>query len=166
MLTAMQKNDGEVILMQIYVDADACPVKDQIIKLAREFQIPVTLVQSFSHYSSKTTPEGVKTIYVDSGADAADYRIMKLASQEDVIVTQDYGLASLGLAKGCNVMHHKGFLYTNENIDSLLQTRYLNAMVRKSGKRTKGPKAFSEEDRKLFEARFRSLLQEKTVDPQ
>ncbi|NBJ67976.1 YaiI/YqxD family protein [Roseburia sp. 1XD42-34] len=147
--------------MQIYVDADACPVKDQIIKLAREFQIPVTLVQSFSHYSSKAMPEGAETIYVDSGADAADYRIMKLVSQGDVIVTQDYGLASLGLAKRCDVVHHKGFIYTDENIDSLLQTRYLNAMARKSGKRTKGPKAFSEEDRKLFETRFRSLLEQR-----
>ncbi|SHH65743.1 YaiI/YqxD family protein [Virgibacillus chiguensis] len=147
--------------MKIFVDADACPVKESIIKLAQAYRIPVTLVQSFSHYSSKTNPEGVETIYVDSGADAADYRIMQLVSRGDIIVTQDYGLASLGLAKGCHVMHHKGFLYTNENIDSLLQTRYLNAMARKSGKRTKGPKAFSEEDRQLFETRFLSLLIEK-----
>ena len=61
---------------------------------------------------------------------------MQLA-KEDLIVTQDYGLASLALAKGCIVLHHKGYKYTNDNIEQLLQTRYLSAMVRKSGKRTK-----------------------------
>ncbi len=126
-----------VIKMKIYVDADACPVKDVIILEATNAEIPVTLVTSFSHYSNAQQPKGVETIYVDSGADAADYRIMQLAKKEDLIVTQDYGLASLALAKGCIVLHHKGYKYTNDNIEQLLQTRYLSAMVRKSGKRTK-----------------------------
>lgn len=136
--------------MKIYVDADACPVKDIIITEGRKADIPVILVTSFSHYSNTEKPVGVETIYVDSGADAADYRIMQLAQSGDLIVTQDYGLASLGLAKGCNVLHHKGFIYTSENIDQLLQTRYLSAMARKSGKRTKGPKPFTAEDREKF----------------
>ncbi|GHH99908.1 YaiI/YqxD family protein [Neobacillus kokaensis] len=144
--------------MKIYVDADACPVKDIIISEALRADIPVTLVTSFSHFSSAEQPAGVETIYVDSGADAADYRIMKLAESGDVIVTQDYGLASLGLAKGCIVLHHKGFTYTNENIDQLLQTRYLSAMARKSGKRTKGPKPFTQEDREQFRALFKKVI--------
>ena len=73
---------------------------------------------------------------------------MQLA-KEDLIVTQDYGLASLALAKGCIVLHHKGYKYTNDNIEQLLQTRYLSAMVRKSGKRTKGPKPFTEKIREI-----------------
>ena len=141
--------------MIIYVDADACPVKDIVISEGTKAKIPVILVTSFSHFSNAEQPEGVKTIYVDSGADAADYRIMKLAQKGDLIITQDYGLASLGLAKGCIVLHHKGHRYTNENIDQLLQTRYLSAMAHKSGKRTKGPKPFTAEDRE----KFRELLQ-------
>ncbi|MED4019227.1 YaiI/YqxD family protein, partial [Sutcliffiella cohnii] len=121
--------------MKIYVDADACPVKNIIITEARKYEIPVILVTSFSHYSNAEQPQGVETIYVDSGADAADYRIVKLVKKRDIIVTQDYGLASLGLAKGVIVLHHKGFTYSNENIDQLLQTRYLSAMARKSGQR-------------------------------
>lgn len=121
--------------MKIYVDADACPVKDIIITEARKYEIPVILVTSFSHYSNAEQPPGVETIYVDSGADAADYRIVKLVKKGDIIATQDYGLASLGLAKGVIVLHHKGFTYSNENIDQLLQTRYLSAMARKSGQR-------------------------------
>jgi len=95
-------------------------------------------------------------IYVD--ADAADYRIMKLAEKGDIIVTQDYGLASLGLAKGCVVLHHNGYSYTNEDIDQLLQSRYLSAMARKSGKRTKGPEPFTSEDREKFKEHFKRVI--------
>lgn len=144
--------------MKIYVDADACPVKDIIISESRNLEIPVILVTSFSHFSNAEQPTGVETIYVDSGADAADYRIVKLAEKGDIIVTQDYGLASLGLAKGIIVLHHKGFSYTNGNIDQLLQTRYLSAMARKSGQRTKGPKPFTEEDREQFRDLFKQVI--------
>ncbi|PLT31994.1 YaiI/YqxD family protein [Bacillus sp. V5-8f] len=144
--------------MKIYVDADACPVKDIIISEASDFEIQVILVTSFSHFSNAEQPLGVKTIYVDSGADAADYRIVKLVEKGDIIVTQDYGLASLGLAKGIIVLHHKGFRYTNENIDQLLQTRYLSAMARKGGQRTKGPKPFTAEDREQFRDLFKQVI--------
>ena len=142
--------------MNIYVDADACPVTDIIAKSARRFNIPVTLVSSFAHFSHKEDPPGVKSIYVDTGAEAADYRIMSLVKKDDLLITQDYGLASLALAKGSIVLHHKGFQYTHENIDNLLDTRYLSAMARKSGERTKGPKPFSKED----QDNFRSLLEQ------
>ncbi|MEH7095240.1 YaiI/YqxD family protein [Neobacillus vireti] len=144
--------------MKIYVDADACPVKDVVISEGRKANIAVILVTSFSHFSNAEQPSGVETIYVDSGADAADYRIMKLAEAGDIIITQDYGLASLGLAKGNIVLHHKGFRYTNENIDQLLQTRYFSAMARKSGKRTKGPKPFTAEDREQFRTLFKEVI--------
>ncbi|SDN46007.1 YaiI/YqxD family protein [Bacillus sp. OK048] len=144
--------------MKILVDADACPVKDIIISEGTKAGIPITLVTSFSHFSTTEQPSGVETVYVDSGADAADYRIMKLAQKGDIIVTQDYGLASLGLAKGCTVLHHTGYSYTNENIDQLLQTRYLSAMARKSGKRTKGPKPFTSEDKEQFRGLFKRVI--------
>ncbi|WP_164214427.1 YaiI/YqxD family protein [Virgibacillus sp. YIM 98842] len=144
--------------MKIYVDADASPVKDIVIEEANKAGIPVVLVKSFSHYTPAEQPDGVETIYVDTGAEAADYRIIKMTEQEDMIITQDYGLASLGLAKGCIVLHHKGFVYTNDNIDRLLQTRYLSAMARKSGKRTKGPKPFTDEDRKKFRELLKKVI--------
>ena len=146
--------------MKIYVDADACPVKDVVIAEGTKAGIPIILVTSFSHFSNAEQPAGVEIIYVDSGADAADYRIMRLAKKDDLIVTQDYGLASLGLAKGCIVLHHKGYRYTNENIDQLLQTRYLSAMARKGGKRTKGPKPFTTEDREKFRELFKKAIRD------
>ena len=144
--------------MQIYIDADACPVKNIIIEESLAKNLPVTLVTSISHFSTKEQPQGVNTVYVDTGAEAADYRIIKLIKKGDILITQDYGLASLGLGKGCIVLHHTGYAYTAENIDQLLQSRYLSAMVRKSGKRTKGPKPFTDENRKEFRLRFKEVL--------
>lgn len=140
--------------MNIYVDADACPVVDSIIAIAKREQIPVILVKNFSHYSNKVQPEHVEIIYVDKGADVADFRIVKLANKHDIVVTQDYGLASLCLGKGVVVLNHKGFLYTRENIDRLLHSRYIHAKARKSGFRTKGPKAFTKEDEETFRQRL------------
>lgn len=146
--------------MNIYIDADACPVKDIVIEESQFQQLPVTLVTSLPHYSQKILPKNVKTVYVDTGADAADYRIMQLAKKGDLIITQDYGLASLALGKGCIVLHHKGFRYTHDNIDTLLQQRYFSAMERKGGKRTKGPKAFTEADKEKFRALLKDTLAE------
>lgn len=145
--------------MNIYVDADACPVKEIIIDEVVRRDLNVFLVTSISHFSLQENPPGVETIYVDNARDAADYRIMKLAKKGDLVITQDYGLASLALPKGCLVMHHKGFMYTNKNIDELLQTRYLSAQARKAGQRTKGPKAFTNEDREKFRERFIRVLE-------
>ncbi len=135
--------------MKIYIDADACPVNEITIKIAQEENIPVIIVKSYAHFSH-TNPDDVEVIYVDTGAEAADYRIMQLAQKGDIIITQDYGLAALGLGKGCIVLHHTGFAYTNENIDRLLQSRYASAQARKSGQRTKGPKPFTDLDRQQF----------------
>lgn len=145
--------------MHIYIDADASPVKDIVIEEAVARKMNVTLVTSISHFSTVQYPENVQTVYVDTGAEAADYRIMQLIHKGDLLITQDYGLASLCLGKGCIVLHHTGFRYTAENIDQLLQTRYLSAMARKSGKRTKGPKAFTNEDREKFRASLQTVLE-------
>ncbi|WP_102027393.1 YaiI/YqxD family protein [Salirhabdus sp. Marseille-P4669] len=136
--------------MKIYVDADACPVKEIIIEESKSFDIPVVLVKSFSHYSNKIEDAQVETVYVDAGADSADYRILQLANKGDLVVTQDYGLASLALGKGCIALHHKGFAYTPKNMDDLLLSRHLSAKARKSGVKTKGPKPLTNEDRNKF----------------
>lgn len=140
--------------MKIYVDADASPVTDIVIDEAKKFNKIVILVKNYNHFSHKDQLPGVETVYVDDGADAADYEIVKRIRQGDVVVTQDYGLASLCLSKNCIVLHHKGFTYTNANIDSLLETRHFSAKARKAGHKTKGPKAFTNVDRE----KFRDLL--------
>lgn len=145
--------------MNIYVDADACPVQNETITIAGNFDIPVILVKSFSHFSHDELPPFVETVYVDHGADSADMEIMRRAQRNDIVITQDYGLASLLLGKGCHVIHHKGFLYTNKNIERLLATRHLSAKARRAGKRTKGPKPFTDEEREKFQQLLLKVVQ-------
>src|SRR5699024_5105821 len=101
----------------------------------------------------------VDTVYVDHGADAADLEIMRRAQKGDLVVTQDYGLASLLLGKGCIIIHQKGFLYSDKNIERLLATRHASAMARRAGQRTKGPKAFTNEDREKFRQKLEKVIQ-------
>ena len=103
-------------------------------------------------------PNHVETIYIDDGPDAVDYKIVKLATPEDIVITQDYGLASLLLSKVKIVMHHKGHLYRSSNIDMLLQQRYNNAQIRKQGGRHKGPPF--QKKIKQFERAFKSVIKQ------
>ncbi|MDW4225722.1 YaiI/YqxD family protein [Staphylococcus saprophyticus] len=145
-------------MTQVIIDGDACPVTNSIIELTKGTGIFVTVVRSFSHFSTVIQPEHVHIIYVDDGPDAVDYRIVKLVHSDDLVVTQDYGLASLLLNKAKIVMHHKGFIYNQENINTLLEQRHASAQFRKSGGRTKGPAAFAEEDVSKFESIFSNLI--------
>lgn len=145
--------------MKVYIDADASPVQQEVIQIAEQYHLLVVLVKSFSHFSNATLPSHVTVQYVDKGAEMADFKIMSMVNKGDVIITQDYGLASMLLGKGCYVMHHKGFSYTEHNIDRLLSSRHASAEARRAGYRTKGPKAFTDEDREKFASAFRNLLE-------
>ncbi|PWU68720.1 MULTISPECIES: YaiI/YqxD family protein [Gracilibacillus] len=145
--------------MEIYVDADACPVVDTILEEVIGKNITVHLVRSYSHYSHQDYPSFVKVTYVDTGSDAVDYRIIGMAKAKDIIVTQDYGLAALGLEKNCYVIHHIGFLYSKKKIDQMLEERHLKAKARKAGLRTKGPKKLSNDQKESFRHQLRKLIQ-------
>lgn len=80
--------------MRLVVDGDGAPVKNEVIELGGEFSVPVVIVTSVDHYTTKEYPSFVSFIYVDKGADRADYRIVKEILPGDLVVTQDYGLAS------------------------------------------------------------------------
>lgn len=143
-----------MITIKIVIDSDASPVKDIVIEEAGKRNLSVVLVASYAHFSNKKKPAHVETVYVDAAKEAADYRIMQLLDKDDILITQDYGLASLALGKSARVLHHKGFQYDKNNISGLLESRYFSAQMRKSGKRTKGPKPFTKEDAE----KFRTLL--------
>ncbi|MBM7689432.1 hypothetical protein BCR24_10400 [Enterococcus ureilyticus] len=147
--------------MKIFIDGDGSPVKETTIEIALSYSIAVVIVTSIDHYSLKEYPENVSFVYVDKGADAADYKIVQLIRQGDILVTQDYGLASLVLPKGVRVLHQLGYEYTGGNIDGLLEQRYFSAKVRKSGGHTKGPKAFTQADRDKFKKTLVELIEQK-----
>lgn len=145
--------------MRIVIDADACPVQNEVISVAKTHHIKVIIVKSFSHFSHEELPSFVETIYVDKGAEMADMKIMQLTKKNDIVITQDYGLASLCMGKGCTVLHHTGFEYTTKNIDRLLTMRHAGQMARKAGHRTKGPKAFTQADKDKFVSALKKHLE-------
>ena len=143
--------------MQILVDADACPVKQIIVRLAKERNIPVTMLIDTSHELS----DGYSTVItVDKQADSVDYALMGLLTREDIVVTQDFGLAAMVIGKGAKAVNQNGLIYTDENMDKLLLERHIGQKVRRSGGRTKGPPKRSIEDDARFEAAFQQLLQD------
>ena len=141
--------------MRILVDADACPVKEVIVRLAKQRNTPVTMLIDTSHqlddgYSMVVT--------VDKQADSVDFALMGLLTRNDVVVTQDFGLAAMVLGKGARAVNQNGLVYTNDNIDKLLMERHIGAKVRRGGGRTKGPAKRTTEDNERFEAAFLMLL--------
>jgi len=141
--------------MQILVDADACPVKQIIVRLAKQHGIPVTMLTDTSHELN----DGYSAIItVDTQADSVDYALMGLLTREDIVVTQDYGLAAMVIGKGAKAVNQNGLVFTNENIDRLLMERHIGQKIRKSGGRTKGPPKRTKDDDTSFETAFEKLL--------
>ena len=143
--------------MKIIIDADACPVTDITLQLARERSIPCTLVCDNAHFIVRDTAE---TIVVDKGADSVDLKIANTVSRGDIVVTQDYGLAALILGKGGKAINQNGLIFNNENIENLLYSRFMNKKIRLSGGRTKGPSKRTAENDTAFRTNLLRLLEE------
>jgi len=143
--------------MQILVDADACPVKQIIVRLAKERSIPVTMLIDTAH---ELNDGYSRIITVDKQADSVDFALMSLLTRDDIVVTQDYGLAAMVLGKGAKAISQNARVYTNDNIDKLLMERHLGQKVRRGGGRTKGPPKRTKEDDMRFEAAFKKLIED------
>ena len=143
--------------MQIYVDADACPVVDIVEKTAIKYQIPVTLLCDTNHVLTSGYSE---VIVVGAGADAVDYKLISLCHRGDIVVSQDYGVAAMGLGKGAYAIHQSGKWYTDENIDQMLMERHLNKKARRASqkKHFKGPKKRTGEDDERFAQSFERMV--------
>lgn len=133
---------------RIIVDADACPVKREIVQAALPYGIQVVMVASFDHYIEPKP--GVEVVQVDRSDQSVDLYISNFIRRGDILVTQDFGLATIGLAKQAIAMSVRGQLYTDQTIDFLLETRHHLAKKRRSGQHSKGPRAFTQEDRNRF----------------
>ncbi|URN94308.1 MAG: YaiI/YqxD family protein [Candidatus Pristimantibacillus lignocellulolyticus] len=142
--------------MKIIVDGDACPVKTEIIETARKFQTSVCMVASFDHRLPDV--EDVEMIQVDRSDQSADMYIANYVKRGDLVITQDFGLACIVMAKHAITISFRGEQYTDDNIDYLLERRAESAKRRRQGMRSKGPKPFSDEDRKRFQQKLTKLL--------
>lgn len=143
--------------MQIFVDADACPVGNIVESVAEKYNIPTTLLCDTNHvlYSDYS-----KVIVVSAGADAVDYKLISICHRGDIVVTQDYGVAAMALGKGAYAIHQSGKWYTNENIDQMLMERHINKKARRCSSKNhlKGPRKRTEEDDVRFARSFWKLV--------
>ena len=107
--------------MQIFVDADACPVVAIIEKIAKENSVPVTLLCDANHVLSSAYIE----VVVGAGADAVDYKLISNCHKGDIVVSQDYGVAARALGKGAYAIHQSGKWYTNDTFDGTGERRQM-----------------------------------------
>ena len=144
--------------MNIYVDADACPVVSIVEEIGKKYNISVTLLCDTNHVLHSEYSE---VVVVGAGADAVDYKLISLCHRGDVVVSQDYGVAAMALGKGAFAIHQSGRWYTDENIDQMLMERYLNKKARRTSHKNhmKGPKKRTEEDDERFRQSFEKMVQ-------
>jgi len=141
--------------MRIIIDADACPksVLSVCMESGEKHKIPVWTVASFNH-----NIESDNHIIVDSSSQAADIKIMNMAKDGDIVVTQDWGLAAMLLSKKVYCISPGGKIFRNDTIDFLLEERQMKAEYRRAGGRTKGPSKRSREEDEQFRKSLERII--------
>ena len=135
-------------MTHIYVDADGCPVKEEIYRVAKRYEVPVTLVANSTMY----TPDeaGIELVVVGDGFDEADDWIVEQVNANEIVVTADIPLAARCLEKGACVLGPKGRVFTEESIGGALASREVSSQLREHGLMTGGPAPFGKKDRSRF----------------
>ena len=144
-------------MLHIFVDADACPVKQEIFRVAERYRLEVTLVAD----SWMRVPEErwISLEVVAGAPDAADDWIVEHLEKDDIVVTADIPLAARCLDLGAYVLGSSGRPFTDQNIGQVLATRDLMSELREFGVATGGPPPFSKKDRSLFLQKLDETIQ-------
>jgi uncharacterized protein YaiI (UPF0178 family) len=148
--------------MAIYVDADACPVKDEVYRVARRYAIKVFVVANAPLRVPQE--ELIELVEVRGGFDAADDWIAERAGRGDIAITADIPLAERCLRQGARVLSPKGAVFTEEAIGDALATRALLDMLRQSGEFGGGPAPFAKADRSRFLSKLDELVHASRLD--
>jgi len=145
------------LLLEILVDADASPVKQEVYRVARRYGLKVTLVAN----SPMDIPDEdwLKLVVVNDQLDAADDWIVDHVAKNDIVITGDILLASRCLKRGARVLGFKGDIFTEGSIGNALATRDLMAHLRELGMDTGGPAPFEKRDRSRFLQSLDSIVQ-------
>ena len=142
--------------MKVLIDADACPVVDIAVKLCKKHGVPCLLLCDTAHTMHR---DGAETLVFDKGADSVDFALVNRANAGDIVITQDYGLASMCLGKRVRVLHQDGWEYTEYNISGLMEQRHAAKKHRLAGGRIKGPAKRTKAQDEAFEEAFQQMLQ-------
>ena len=133
--------------MRLLIDGDACPDRKAVLDLACHYQVETLLFIDYTHH---VEDDSVAVIMCDVGKDSVDQAILDHLESQDIVITQDYGLASLSLMKEAIVLHVSGKRITEKNIHHFLEYRYLGHVSRKSHQHVKGPKKRTKKDKMYF----------------
>lgn len=142
--------------MKVLIDADGCPVIDIAIRLCKLHQIKCLILCDTAHEMQR---DGAATLTFDKGADSVDFALVNRIETGDIVITQDYGLASMCLARKASVLHQDGLEYTEHNIQALLFQRHASKTYRAAGGRIKGPPKRKPVQDHAFSAALERLLQ-------
>lgn len=141
--------------MKIIVDADATPSLKEIINIAKKHNVECHLFCDYNHNLNNLDAE---IHYISEGFQSVDIAISNFISLEDILITQDYGLACIALSKNAKAVNPNGNIYTNNNIDNLLEQRYLNILNRKKNIHTKNIKKRTKEINEKFLTLLETLI--------
>lgn len=148
-------------MVKIYVDADACPVKSEIERIATRHNLITYMVCNGGIRPSRNTL--IKLVVVEKVSDAADNWIVDRIGRADICITNDIPLAQLCLKKGSLVITPSGKTFTEDNIGMALATREIMSSIRELGEVTSGPPPFSKEDRSKFLDRMENVVRSAKV---
>ena len=141
-------------MTHVYVDADGCPVKDEVYRVAGRYGVGVTLVANCSMHR----PEGIELVVVGDGFDEADDWIVEAVKADEVVITADIPLAARCLEKGARVLGPKGRVFTEESIGGALANREVSSQLREHGLMMGGPAPFGKKDRSRFLQRLDDVI--------
>jgi len=136
--------------VRIYVDADSCPVKDEVYRVAKRYQLEVSLVSATWLRVPAEPWIHLEVVEDTGGLDAADDWIVEHAGSDDIVITDDIVLASRCVKNGCSVLSTRGRAFTSASIGDALADRELMANLREAGAITGGPSRFTKSDRSAF----------------
>jgi uncharacterized protein YaiI (UPF0178 family) len=143
--------------MKVLIDADACPVVDIAVALCQKYHTECLLLCDTAHTMHR---EGASTFVFDKGSDSVDFALVNRVCAGDIVITQNYGLASMCLVRRACVLHQDGWEYNEYNISALLEQRHAAHRFRAAGGRTKGPSKRTQAQDDAFSKAFRALLQQ------
>lgn len=141
--------------MKILIDADGCPVVKQTTQIAKENNIEIVIFCDTSHIINS---DYAQIITVSKGADSVDFALVNEVKSDDIVVTQDYGLAAMVLSKGGKAITQNGMIISDSNLELLLTSRYESKKARMSGAHLKGPKKRTAQNDEEFIKSFKSML--------
>lgn len=142
--------------MKIFVDGDGCPVVNLTIEIAKSFGIDIVVVKNYCH---EINDEYATIITVDKSQDSADYYIANNVNKGDIVVTQDYGLAAMAIAKNAICINQNGLIITSDNINQLLERRHFNRELRRKHNKYTKFKKRSPKSNLNFEKNIKFLIQ-------